>query len=94
MPAETLHIAIDSVTDRLLEAGMKPSLGSVGHSYDGALAESVIGLYMTEAIRRIGPWRNTGYVEFEALDWMDWFNGLRLFEPIGYIPPDEFERIH
>ena len=95
MPLETLHITIDSVSDRLLEAGMKPSLGSVGHSYDGALAESVIGLYKTEVIRRrTGPWKNAGHVEFETLDWVGWFNSRRLLEPIGYVPPDEFERIY
>ena len=59
-----------------------------------ALVESVIGLYKTEVIRRIGPWRNTGHVEFETLDWVDWFNSRRLLEAIGYVPPDEFERIY
>ncbi len=81
-------------TERLAEAGIEPSVGSVGDSYDNALAESVIGLYKAEVIRRIGPWRNAGHVEFETLDWVDWFNSRRLLEPIGYIPPDEFERIH
>ncbi len=81
-------------TDRLLEAGIEPSVGSVGDSYDNALAESVIGLYKTEVICRLGPWRNAGHVEFETLNWVDWFNSRRLLEPIGYIPPDEFERIH
>jgi len=81
-------------TDRLLKAGMEPSVGSVGDSYDNALAESVIGLYKTEVICRLGPWRNAGHVEFETLDWVDWFNSRWLLEPIGYIPPDEFERIH
>ncbi len=81
-------------TERLAQAGIEPSVGSVGDSYDNALAESVIGLYKTEVIRRIGPWRNTGHVEFETLDWVDWFNSRRLLEPIGYVPPDEFERIY
>ena len=81
-------------TERLAEAGIEPSVGNVGDSYDNALAESVIGLYKTEVIRRIGPWRNAGHVEFETLDWVDWFNSRRLLEPIGYIPPDEFERIY
>ncbi len=54
----------------------------------------MIGLYTTEVIRQIGPLRNVGHVEFETLDWLDWFNSRRLLEPIGYIPPDEFERIH
>ena len=69
-------------------------MGSVGDSYDNALAESVIGLYKTEVICRLGPWRNAGHVKFETLDWVDWFNSRRLLEPIGYIPPDELERIH
>ena len=81
-------------TDRLLEAGIEPSVGSVGDSYDNALAESVIGLYKTEVIYRLGSWRNAEHVEFETLDWVDWFNNRRLLGSIGYIPPDEFERIH
>ena len=58
-------------------------MGNVGDSYDNALAESVISLYKTEVIRRTGPWRNTGHVEFDTLDWVDWFNSRRLLEPIG-----------
>ena len=69
-------------------------MGSVGDSYDNALAESVIDLYKAEVIRRLGPWTNAGHVEFETLDWVDWFNSRWLLEPIGYVPPDEFERIH
>jgi putative transposase len=78
-------------TDRLLEAGIEPSVGSVGDSYDNAMAESVIGLYKTEVIRRRGPWRHLYAVEYATLEWVDWFNRRRLLEPIGYIPPLELE---
>jgi putative transposase len=78
-------------TDRLLEAGIEPSVGSVGDSYDNAMAESVIGLYKTEVIRRRGPWRSVEAVEYATLEWVDWFNRRRLLEPIGYIPPLELE---
>ncbi len=78
-------------TERLAEAGIEPSVGSVGDSYDNALAESVIGLYKTEVIRRRGPWRHLEAVEFATLEWVDWFNNRRLLEPIGNIPPAEYE---
>ena len=78
-------------TERLAEAGMERSVGSIGDSYDNALAEAVIGLYKKEVIRRKGPWRNLDHVEFETLTWVSWFNSHRLLEPIGYIPPAEFE---
>jgi len=78
-------------TERLLDAGIEPSVGSVGDSYDNAMAETVIGLYKTEVIRRRGPWRNLECVEFATLGWVDWFNNRRLLEPIGYVPPAEFE---
>ena len=78
-------------TDRLAEAGIAPSVGSRGNAYDNALAESVIGLFKTEVIRRQGPWRNPDTVEFATLTWIDWFNTRRLLEPIGYVPPAEFE---
>ena len=81
-------------SERLAEAGIEPSVGSIGDSYDNALAESVIGLYKTEVIYRLGPWRSREHVEFETLDWVDWFNNRRLLEPIGYIPPAEFETIY
>ena len=81
-------------TERLAEAGIEPSVGSVGDSYDNALAESVIGLYKTEVIRRRGPWRNLEAVEFATLEWVDWFNNRRLFEPIGNLPPVEFEEVY
>jgi len=78
-------------TDRLTEAGIEPSVGSRGDSYDNALAESVIGLLKTEVIQRKGPWRHLEAVEFATLTWVDWFNTRRLLEPIGYVPPAEYE---
>lgn len=78
-------------TERLLEAGIEPSVGSVGDSYDNALAETVIGLFKTEVIRRRGPWRNMEAVEFATLEWVDWYNNRRLLEPIGNMPPAEAE---
>ena len=78
-------------TERLSEAGIEPSVGSVGDSYDNAMAESVIGLYKTEVIRRQGPWHHLEAVEFATLVWVDWFNNRRLLEPLGHIPPREFE---
>ena len=78
-------------TERLAEAGIEPSVGSVGDSYDNALAETVIGLFKTEVIRRRGPWRSLEAVEFATLEWVHWFNHRRLLEPIGYIPPAEAE---
>jgi putative transposase len=78
-------------TERLAEVGIEPSVGSVGDSYDNALAESIIGLYKTEVIRRRGPWRHLEAVEFATLEWVHWFNHRRLLEPIGHVPPVELE---
>ena len=78
-------------TERLAEAAIEPSVGSVGDSYDNALAESINGLYKAEVIHRRGPWRNIESVEFATLEWVDWFNHRRLLEPIGNIPPAEAE---
>jgi transposase InsO family protein len=78
-------------TERLSEAGIEPSVGSVGNSYDNALAETIIGLYKTELIRQRGPWKNIHEVEYATLEWIDWFNNRRLFQSIGDIPPAEFE---
>jgi len=78
-------------TDRLTEAGIAPSVGSRGDSYGNALAESIIGLFKTEVIQRQGPWRHLEAVEFATLTWVDWFNTRRLLEPIGYVPPAEYE---
>jgi putative transposase len=76
-------------TERLAAAGIEPSIGSVADSYDNALAETVIGLFKTEVIRRRGPWRNAEAVKFATLEWVDWFNHRRLLEPIGNIQPAE-----
>ena len=78
-------------TERLAEAGIEPSVGSVGDSYDNALAETINGLYKAELIHRRGPWRSFEAVEFATLTWVDWFNNRRLLEPIGNIPPAEAE---
>jgi transposase InsO family protein len=78
-------------TERLADAGIELSVGSRGDAYDNALAETVIGLFKTEVIRRCGPWRSLEAVEFATLEWVDWFNHRRLLEPIGYVPPAEYE---
>jgi len=78
-------------TERLAEAGIEPSVGSVGDSYDNALAETINGLYKAEVIHRRGPWRSFEAVEYATLEWVDWFNNRRLLEPIGNIPPAEAE---
>ena len=79
-------------TERLAEAGVEPSVGSVGDSFDNALAETINGLYKAEVIHRRGPWRNFEAVEFATLEWVDWLNNRRLLEPIGNIPPAEAEQ--
>ncbi len=81
-------------TERLAEAGIEPSVGRVGNSYDNALAETIIGLYKTEVIRRRGPWRQLEAVELATLEWVEWFNHRRLFEPIGDLTPVEKEEIY
>jgi putative transposase len=78
-------------TKRLAEAGIEPSVGSVGDSYDNALAETIIGLFKAEVIHRRGPWRSFEAVEYATLEWVDWFNTRRLLESIGNIPPAEAE---
>jgi transposase InsO family protein len=78
-------------SERLTDVGAQPSVGSVGDSYDNALAETIIGLYKSEVIHRRGPWRNLEAVEYATLEWVDWFNHRRLLEPIGNVPPAEFE---
>jgi len=78
-------------SERLAEFGAQPSVGSVGDSYDNALAETIIGLFKAELIHRRGPWRNLDQVEYATLEWLDWFNNRRLLEPIGNVPPAEFE---
>jgi putative transposase len=78
-------------TERLAQAGLVPSVGSVGDSYDNALAETINGLYKAEVIHRCGPWRTLEAVEYATLEWVDWFNNRRLLEPIGHVPPAEAE---
>jgi transposase InsO family protein len=78
-------------TERLAEAGIEPSVGSRGDSYDNALAETINGLYKAELIHKRGPWKTREAVEFATLEWVSWFNHHRLLEPIGYIPPAEAE---
>ena len=78
-------------TERLTGAGVEPSVGSVGDSYDNALAETINGLYKAEVIHRCGPWRSLEAVEYATLEWVDWFNNRRLLEPIGHVPPAEAE---
>ena len=78
-------------TERLADAGIEPSVGSIGDSYDNALAETINGLYKAEVIHRRGPWRSFEAVEFATLEWVDWFNTRRLLEPIGNMPPAEAE---
>ena len=84
------YVAI-KYTERLTDAGVDPSVGSVGDSYDNALAETINGLFKAEVIHRRGPWRSFEAVEYATLEWVDWFNNRRLLEPIGNIPPAEAE---
>jgi len=81
-------------TERLAEAGIETSAGSRGDSCDNAMAQSVIGLYKAEVIRHEGPWKGLEEVEYATLEWADWFNNVRLLEPIGYVPPAEFEEAY
>jgi len=81
-------------TEKLAEAGIDASVGSVGDSYDNAMAETINGLYKTEIIRRRAPWKNIDEVEYATLEWVDWFNHRRILEPIGNIPPAEYELMY
>jgi transposase InsO family protein len=90
-PLESAQYVSIKYTERLAAAGIEPSVGSVGDSYDNALAETINGLYKAEVVHRRGPWRNLEAVEFATLEWVDWFNNRRLLEPIGFIPPAEAE---
>jgi transposase InsO family protein len=87
------YIAI-RYSERLIDAGILPSTGSVGDAYDNALAESINGLFKAEVIRRCGPWKGLETVEYATLEWVDWFNNRRLLEPIGNVPPAEFEKVY
>jgi putative transposase len=90
-PIESAQYVSIKYTERLKDAGIEPSVGSVGDSYDNALAETINGLYKAELIWRRGPWRSIEQVEFATLEWVAWFNNKRLLEPIGNIPPAEAE---
>ena len=81
-------------TERLQEAQIAPSVGSIGDSYDNALAETINGLYKAEVIYRRGPWKGTEDVEYATLEWVDWFNNRRLLGPLGHVPPVEFEAMY
>ena len=91
-PVESAQYLSIRYTERLAEAGIEPSVGSVGNSYDNALAETINGLYKTELVHRQGPWRNMQDLELATLGWVDWFNNRRLLGPIGNIPPAEAEK--
>ena len=93
-PVETAQYLAIRCTERLAEAGIEPSVGSVGEPFDNALVETVIGLFKTEVIRRRGPWRGLEVVEFATLEWVYWFNHRRLLGPIGRAPPVEAEAAH
>ncbi len=90
-PLENGQYVSIKYTERLAAAGIEPSVGSVGESYDNALAETINGLYKAEVIHRRGPWRSFEAVEFATLEWVDWFNNRRLLQPIGNVPPAEAE---
>lgn len=81
-------------SERLVEAGVEASVSSVGDAYDNALAETINGLFKAEVIHRRGPWQGLDAVEYATLEWVDWFNNRRLLEPIGNIPPAEFEELY
>lgn len=81
-------------TERLASAGIAASVGSKGDSYDNALAETIIGLYKAEVIHHLGPWTSVSAVELATLEWVHWFNHHRLLEPLGYIPPAEYEQAY
>jgi transposase InsO family protein len=93
-PVESTQYLSIRYSERLAEAGAVASVGSRGDSYDNSLAETIIGLYKTEVIRRRGPWKSIDDVEFATLEWIDGFNNRRLLEPIGDIPPAEYEMLY
>jgi putative transposase len=93
-PVEPEQYLAIRYSDRLTEIGPVGSAGTVGDSYDNALAESVFGLYKTELIRRRGPWRNLDQVEIATLEWVDWYNQRRLHTACGNVPPAEYEQQH
>ncbi len=90
-PVESAQYVSIRYTERLAEAGIEPSVGSRGDSYDNALAETINGLYKAELIHRRAPWKSRESVELATLQWVHWFNHTRLLEPIGHVPPAEAE---
>ena len=90
-PIEFTQYVSIRYSERLAEAGIEPSVGSKGNSYDNALAETINGLYKAELIHRRAPWKTKESLELATLKWVSWFNRHRLLEPIGYIPPAEAE---
>ncbi len=90
-PIESTQYLSIRYTERLAEAGIEPSVGSRGDAYDNALAETVIGLFKTELIHKDGPWRGFDDVEYATLEYVAWYNTQRLLEPLGYLPPVEYE---
>lgn len=90
-PVEFAQYVSIRYSERLAEAGIEPSVGSRGDSYDNALAETINGLYKTELIHRRAPWKTRESVELATLEWVAWYNHHRLMEPLGYIPPAEAE---
>ena len=91
-PVEFAQYLPTKYTERLADAGLEPSVGTFGCSYDNALNETMIGLFKAEVIHILGPWKSADAVERETLIWVDWFNNRCLLEPIGYITPTEAER--
>jgi putative transposase len=90
-PIESAQYTSFAVTQRLVDAGADPSIGSVGDGYDNALAETTIGLYKTELINRRGPWKTIAQVELATLEWVDWYNHRRLHGACDGLPPVEYE---
>ena len=93
-PVESSQYTSIAFTERLAALGLQASIGTVGDAYDNAMAESTIGLFKTELIRRRGPWRNLDDVEIATLEYVDWFNNRRLHSEIGDVPPAEYEAHH
>jgi putative transposase len=90
-PVESTQYLAIRYTERLIEAGIESSVGSRGDAYDNALAETINGLYKTEVIHHLGPWKGLEEVEYATLEWVAWYNSERLMEPLGYLPPAEYE---
>ena len=92
-PVESAQYLSIKYTERLADAGIDPSVGTAGDSYDNALAESIIGLFKTEVTKLLGPWKSMGQLEWETLKWGDWYNTKRLHSAIEYVTPHEAEEM-